>query len=134
MAVPIGILTAIYLEDYANTERWYNRLLGLNIQNLAGVPSIVYGILGLAVVVRGLGLGRVLLAGAIILTLLVLTTVIIASREALRGVPGSIREGGFALGATQWQVVWRQVLPAALPGIATGAILALPARSGRRPR
>jgi phosphate transport system permease protein len=125
MAVPVGILTAIYLEEYANKERWYNRLLELNIQNLAGVPSIVYGILGLAFIVRGLGLGRVLLAGAIILTLLVLPTVIIASREALRAVPGSIREGAFALGATRWQVVWRQVLPAALPGIATGAILAL---------
>jgi phosphate transport system permease protein len=125
MAVPIGILTAIYLEEYANKERWYNRLLELNIQNLAGVPSIVYGILGLAFIVRGLGLGRVLLAGAIILTLLVLPTVIIASREALRAVPGSIREGAFALGATKWQVVWRQVLPVALPGIATGAILAL---------
>jgi phosphate transport system permease protein len=125
MAVPVGILTAIYLEEYANKERWYNRLLELNIQNLAGVPSIVYGILGLAFIVRGLGLGRVVLAGAIILTLLVLPTVIIASREALRAVPGSIREGGFALGATRWQVVWRQVLPAALPGIATGAILAL---------
>jgi phosphate transport system permease protein len=125
LAVPVGVLTAIYLEEYANTERWYNRLLELNIQNLAGVPSIVYGILGLAFVVRGLGLGRVLLAGAIILTLLVLPTVIIASREALRAVPGSIREGAFALGATQWQVVWRQVLPAAIPGIATGSILAL---------
>jgi phosphate transport system permease protein len=125
MAVPVGVLTAIYLEEYANRERWYNRLLEINIQNLAGVPSIVYGILGLAFIVRGLGLGRVLLAGALILTLLVLPTVIIASREAIRAVPGSIRDGAFALGATRWQVVWRQVLPAAVPGIATGAILAL---------
>jgi phosphate transport system permease protein len=125
MAVPVGVLTAIYLEEYANRERWYNRLLELNIQNLAAVPSIVYGILGLAFVVRGLGLGRVLLAGAIILTLLVLPTVIIASREAIRAVPGSIRDGAFALGATRWQVVWRQVLPAAIPGIATGTILAM---------
>jgi phosphate transport system permease protein len=123
--VPIGVGTAVYLEEYADRERWYNRWLEINIQNLAAVPSIVYGILGLAFLVRGLGLGRVLLAGAFILTLLVLPTVIIAAREAIRAVPGSIREGAYALGATQWQVVWRQVLPAATPGIATGTILAL---------
>jgi phosphate transport system permease protein len=123
--VPIGVGTAIYLEEYADRERWYNRLLEVNIQNLAGVPSIVYGILGLAFLVRGLGLGRVLLAGAMILTLLVLPTVIIAAREAIRAVPDSIRQGAYALGATKWQVVWRQVLPASTPGIATGAILAL---------
>jgi len=123
--VPIGVFTAIYLEEYADKTRWYNRLLEINIQNLAAVPSIVYGILGLAFLVRGIGLGRVLLAGAMILTLLVLPTVIIASREALRAVPDSIRQGAYALGATQWQVVSRQVLPAAVPGIATGSILAL---------
>jgi len=123
--VPIGVGTAIYLEEYASRDRWYNRLLEVNIQNLAGVPSIVYGILGLAFLVRGLGLGRVLLAGAMILTLLVLPTVIIAAREAIRAVPDSIRQGAYALGATKWQVVWRQVLPAATPGIATGSILAL---------
>lgn len=123
--VPIGVFTAIYLEEYADKSRWYNKLLEINIQNLAAVPSIVYGILGLAFLVRGLGLGRVLLAGAMILTLLVLPTVIIASREAIRSVPDSIRQGGYALGATQWQVVSRQVLPAAIPGIATGSILAL---------
>ena len=125
MVVPIGVGTAIYLEEYADRERWYNRFLELNIQNLAAVPSIVYGILGLAFLVRGIGLGRVLLAGALILTLLVLPTVIVASREAIRAVPDSIRQGAFALGATQWQVVSRQVLPAAIPGIATGSILAL---------
>jgi phosphate transport system permease protein len=125
MVVPVGVGTAIYLEEYANRERWYNRLLELNIQNLAAVPSIVYGILGLAFLVRGLGLGRVLLAGALILTLLVLPTVIVAAREAIRAVPDSIRQGAYALGATQWQVVARQVLPAAIPGIATGSILAL---------
>ena len=123
--VPIGVFTAIYLEEYANKNRWYNRLLEVNIQNLAAVPSIVYGILGLAFLVRGLGLGRVLLAGAMILTLLVLPTVIIAAREAIRSVPDSIRQAAYALGATKWQVVWRQVLPAAIPGIATGSILAL---------
>jgi phosphate transport system permease protein len=125
MVVPIGVGTAIYLEEYANRERWYNRFLELNIQNLAAVPSIVYGILGLAFLVRGIGLGRVLLAGALILTLLVLPTVIVAAREAIRAVPDSIRQGAYALGATQWQVVSRQVLPAAIPGIATGSILAL---------
>jgi phosphate transport system permease protein len=123
--VPIGVGTAIYLEEYANKERWYNRLLEINIQNLAAVPSIVYGILGLAFLVRGIGLGRVLMAGALILTLLVLPTIIIAAREAIRAVPDSIRQGGYALGATRWQVIWRQVLPAALPGIATGSILSL---------
>ncbi len=125
MTVPIGVGTAIYLEEYANRDRWYNRLLEVNIQNLAAVPSIVYGILGLAFLVRGLGLGRVLLAGAMILTLLVLPIVIVAAREAIRAVPDSIRQGAYALGATQWQVISRQVLPAAIPGIATGSILAL---------
>jgi phosphate transport system permease protein len=123
--VPLGVGTAIYLEEYANKERWYNRLLELNIQNLAAVPSIVYGILGLGFIVNGIGLGRVLLAGALVLTLLVLPTVIIAAREAIRAVPDSIRQGAYALGATRWQVVSRQVLPAAIPGIATGSILAL---------
>jgi phosphate transport system permease protein len=123
--VPIGVGTALYLEEYAHRDRWYNRLLEINIQNLAAVPSIVYGILGLAFLVRGIGLGRVLLSGALILTLLVLPTLIIAAREAIRAVPNSIRQGGLALGATKWQVIWRQVLPAALPGIATGSILAL---------
>jgi phosphate transport system permease protein len=123
--VPVGVATAIYLEEYADDTKWWNRLIEVNIQNLAAVPSIVYGILGLAFLVRGIGLGRVLLAGAMILTLLVLPTVIIAAREAIRSVPDSIRQGGYALGATQWQVIWRQVLPAAIPGIATGSILSL---------
>ena len=124
-SVPVGVGTAIYLEEYARKERWYNRLLEVNIQNLAAVPAIVYGILGLAFIVRGIGVGRVLLAGALILTLVVLPTVIISSREALRAVPDSIRQGGYALGATKWQVISRQVLPASIPGIATGSILAL---------
>jgi phosphate transport system permease protein len=125
LSVPIGVLTAIYLEEYANKARWYNRLIEVNIQNLAAVPSIVYGILGLAFIVRGLGVGRVVLAGALILTLVVLPTVVVASREAIRAVPDSIRQGAFALGATKWQVIWRQVLPASIPGMATGSILAL---------
>ncbi len=124
-SVPLGVGTAVYLEEYARKERWYNRLLELNIQNLAAVPSIVYGILGLAFIVRGIGVGRVLLAGALILTLVVLPTVIVASREAIRAVPDSIRQGAFALGATKWQVVRKQVLPAAIPGIATGSILSV---------
>jgi phosphate transport system permease protein len=124
--VPVGVATAIYLEEYADSTRWWNKLIELNIQNLAAVPSIVYGILGLAFLVRGpLSLGQVVLAGGLTLGLLVLPMVIIAGREALRAVPPSIREGSMALGATQWQTIWRQVLPAAVPGIATGVILAL---------
>ncbi len=122
-SVPLGVGAAVYLEEYARKERWYNRMLEVAIQNLAAVPSIVYGILGLAFIVRGLDLGRTLIAGAIILTLVVLPTVIVASREAIRAVPDSIRQGAYALGATKWQVVRRQVLPAAIPGIATGSIL-----------
>ena len=125
LSVPIGVLTAIYLEEYADRTRWWNRFIEVNIQNLAAVPSIVYGILGLAFIVRGIGVGRVVLAGGLILTLVVLPTVVVASREAIRAVPDSIRQGAFALGATKWQVVWRQVLPASIPGMATGAILAL---------
>jgi phosphate transport system permease protein len=125
ITIPIGVGAAIYLEEYADKERWYNRAIEVNIQNLAAVPSIVYGILGLAFLVRGVGLGRVLLAGALTLSLLVLPIVIIASREAIRAVPASIREGALALGATRWQMIRRQVLPGALPGIATGSILAL---------
>jgi phosphate transport system permease protein len=124
--VPVGVATAIYLEEYADNTRWWNRLIEVNVQNLAAVPSIVYGILGLAFIVRGpLDLGRVVLAGALTLGLLVLPVVIIAGREAIRAVPPSIREGSLALGATQWQTIWKQVLPAAVPGIATGVILAL---------
>ena len=124
--IPVGVATAIYLEEYADGTRWWNRMIEVNIQNLAAVPSIVYGILGLAFLVRGpLSLGNVVLAGGLTLGLLVLPMVIIAGREALRAVPPSIREGSMALGATQWQTIWRQVLPAAVPGIATGVILAL---------
>jgi phosphate transport system permease protein len=125
-AVPLGFGAAIYLEEYADPKRWYNRLIELNIQNLAAVPSIVYGILGLAFLARGpFGLGRTLLAGGLTLTLLVLPIVIIAGREAIRAVPNSIRQASLALGATKWQTVSRQVLPAAIPGMATGTILGL---------
>ena len=125
-ALPVGIGAAIYLEEFAKKDRWYNRAVELNIQNLAAVPSIIYGILGLAFIARGpINLGSVVLTGGLILGLLVLPIVIIASREAIRAVPPSIRQGSLALGATQWQTVRRQVLPAAIPGMATGAILAL---------
>jgi phosphate transport system permease protein len=123
--VPVGVGAAVYLEEYADPARWYNRALEVNIQNLAAVPAIVYGILGLGFLVRGIGLGQVVLAAALTLSLLVLPIVIIASRQAIRAVPNSIRLGSLALGATRWQTVRRQVLPAAVPGIATGSILAL---------
>lgn len=126
ITIPLGVGAAVYLEEYADRDRWWNRLIELNIQNLAAVPSIVYGILGLAFFVRGfLGLGQTVLAAALTLSLLVLPIVIISSREAIRAVPDSIRQGALALGATQWQTVWRQVLPASIPGMATGSILAL---------
>jgi phosphate transport system permease protein len=126
LVIPLGVMTAVYLEEYADSRRWYNRLIEVNIQNLAGVPSVVYGILGLAFIVRGpLGMGPVLLAGGITLTLLVLPVVIIVAREAIRAVPSSIREGSLALGATHWQTIWKQVLPGSTAGIATGVILAL---------
>jgi phosphate transport system permease protein len=124
--VPLGVMTAVYLEEYADRDRWFNRMIEVNIQNLAAVPSVVYGILGLAFIVRGpLSLGPVLLAGAITLGLLVLPVVIIVAREAIRAVPPSIREGSLALGATKWQTIWKQVLPGSIAGIATGVILAL---------
>ncbi|KOV49789.1 phosphate ABC transporter permease [Streptomyces sp. AS58] len=123
--LPTGILTAIYLEEYADPARWWNRLIEINIQNLAAVPSIVYGILGLGIISRGLGFGQTVLTASLTLSLLVLPTVIIAARESIRAVPQSIRQASMALGATQWQTIWRQVLPAAVPGMATGSILAL---------
>ena len=124
--IPVGVATAVYLEEYANRESRVARFIELNIQNLAAVPSIVYGILGLAFLVRGpLSLGNTMVAGGLTLGLLVLPVVVVAGREAIRAVPPSIREGSMALGATQWQTIWKQVLPAALPGIATGAILSL---------
>jgi len=126
LVVPLGVATAVYLEEYADRRRWWNRMIEVNIQNLAAVPSVVYGILGLAFIVRGpLSMGRVLLAGGITLSLLVLPVVIIVAREAIRAVPPSIREGSLALGATKWQTIWKQVLPGAIAGIATGVILAL---------
>jgi phosphate transport system permease protein len=126
LIVPLGTGAAIYLEEFADKTKWWNRAIDLNIQNLAGIPSIVYGILGLAFIVRGpLSVGFVALAGSLTLALLVLPTVILAAREALRAVPRSIREGALALGATPWQTVRRTVLPVSIPGILTGVILAV---------
>ncbi len=126
VAIPIGVGAAIYMEQFADTEAWYNRFIDVIIQNLAAVPSIVYGILGLAFLSRGLlNLGPVVITAGLTLSFLVLPVVIIASREALRAVPSSILDGALALGATPWQGVSKQVLPAAIPGIATGSILAV---------
>ncbi len=123
-SVPIGVGAAVYLEEYAKASRWRS-LVQLNISNLAGVPSIVYGILGLGLFVRALMLQRSILAGALTLTLVVLPIIILAAQEALRAVPDSIRRASYALGATRWQTVRYQVLPASLPGIMTGVILAI---------
>jgi phosphate transport system permease protein len=124
--VPLGIGAATYLELFADRKKWYNRLIELNIQNLAGVPSIVFGILGLAFIVRGIfNLGFVVAAGSATIALLVLPTVILASREAIRAVPSSLLDGALALGATRWQAVWKMVLPSAAPGMLTGVILAV---------
>ena len=124
LAVPIGIGAAIYLEEYGD-RGWWARLIEVNIANLAGVPSVIYGLLALGLFVRTLGFGRSVLAGAATLALLVLPVVILSCREALRAVPPSLREASYALGATRWQTVWHQVLPVALPGMLTGTILAL---------
>ena len=124
IAFPISVGAAIYLEEYAPRNRW-TRLIQLNIANLAGVPSIVYGMLGLAVFVRALGFDRSVISGALTLSILILPVIIIASQEAIRAVPDSIRQAAYGLGATRWQVVSKQVLPMAMPGILTGTILAL---------
>lgn len=124
VAFSLGVGAAIYLEEYA-TRNWFARVVQINIANLAGVPSIVYGILGLEIFVRSLGLGQSVLAGSLTLALLVLPIIIISAEEALRAVPRSIREGAYALGATRWQAIWRLVLPQAFPGILTGVILAV---------
>ncbi len=123
-AIIAGVGAAIYLEEFARRS-WITRVIEININNLAGVPSVVYGLLGLAVFVYGMGLGRSILAGALTLALLILPIIIVASREGLRSVPPSMREAAMALGATRWQAVWHQVLPAAVPTILTGFILAL---------
>ena len=124
IAIPVGVSSALYLEEYAKKNR-LNSFIEINISNLAGVPSIVYGILGLTLFVRFMKLGPSVLSGALTLSLLILPVIIIASREAIKAVPNSIRLSAFALGATRFQTVFHHVLPAAMPGIMTGVILAL---------
>lgn len=124
ISFPVGVGAAVYLEEFAPRNR-FTTFIEVNVANLAGVPSIVYGLLGLAVFVRFMGLGRSVLAGALTLVLLILPIIIVSAREALRAVPDSIRQGSLAVGATKWQTVWGQTLPAALPGTMTGMILGL---------
>jgi phosphate transport system permease protein len=124
IALPLGVGAAVYLEEYGQRGR-FARFIELNIANLAGVPSVIYGLLGLGVFVRALGMGRSLLAGACTLALLVMPVVVIVTREALRTVPDAIREGALALGASRWQAIRQVVLPMAMPGILTGSILAM---------
>jgi phosphate transport system permease protein len=124
IAIPLGVSAAIYLEEYGGSGR-VSRLIEINIANLAGVPSIIYGLLGLGLFVRIMAMERSVLAGASTLALLTLPVVILATREALRAVPKTIREASYALGATKWQTIWNQVLPAAFPGVLTGLILAI---------
>lgn len=124
LSLLIGVSTAIYLEEYAK-DNWFSRLIQVNISNLAGIPSIVYGLLGLTVFVRVLGFERSLLSGALTLTLLVLPIIIVASQEAIKAIPSSQRMASYALGANRWQTVYRMILPSALPGILTGAILSM---------
>jgi phosphate transport system permease protein len=126
MTIPLGIAAALHLEEFADKKHWFNRLVELNVQNLAAVPSIVYGLLALAFLsMMGVRDKNIVIAGALALSLLILPVIIIATREALRSVPTEIRQGSLALGATPWQTVWRQTLPSSVPGISTGAILAL---------
>jgi phosphate transport system permease protein len=126
MAVPIGIAAALHLEEFANKDRWYNRFIEVNLQNLAAVPSVVYGLLAVAfVTLMGIHQRGLVISGAVALSLLILPVIIITTREAVRAVPREIRDGSMALGATRWQTTWKQTLPSAVPGIATGAILAL---------
>jgi phosphate transport system permease protein len=124
IAVPLGVGAAVHLEEYGGTGR-LSRLIEINIANLAGVPSIIYGLLGLGLFVRMFGMGQSVLAAGCTMALLSLPVIIIATREALRAVPKSLREGSYALGATKWQTIWHQVVPAAFPGVMTGLILAL---------
>lgn len=124
IAFPLGVAAATYLEEYSR-RNWMTGFIEINIANLAGVPSIIYGLLGLGLFVRWLHLGRSVLAGAMTLAILVLPIVILASRESIRAIPNSLREASYALGASKWQTIRHQVLPAAMPGILTGTILAM---------
>ncbi|GAB3536683.1 phosphate ABC transporter permease PstA [Arthrobacter tecti] len=126
MTIPLGVAAAVHLEEFADKKLWYNRVVELNVQNLAAVPAIVYGLLALSFLsLLGVQNKNIVIGGALALSLLILPVIVIATREAIRSVPLEIRQGSMALGATRWQTVWRQVLPASVPGIATGSILAL---------
>ena len=124
IAFPLGVAAGVYLEEYGNKSR-LSSLLEINISNLAGVPSIIYGLLGLEIFVRFMNMGANILAGSLTLSLLILPIIIVATREAIRAVPDSIRQASFAMGASKWQTIWYQILPASLGGIFTGVILAL---------
>ncbi|GHA68958.1 phosphate ABC transporter permease PstA [Pontibacter akesuensis] len=124
ISFPLGVGAGIYLEEYSRKTKLSN-FLEINIANLAGVPSIIYGLLGLEIFVRQMRLGGSLLAGALTLSLLILPIIIVTTREAIKAVPGSVRDGSYALGASKWQTIWNQVLPASFGGILTGIILAL---------
>ncbi len=126
LTIPLGVAAAIHLEEFADKKLWFNRFVEVNVQNLAAVPSVVYGLLALALLtVLGVPNKNIVIGGALALSLLILPVIVISTRESLRAVPSEIRHGSLALGASQWQTVWRQTLPAAVPGIATGSILAL---------
>ncbi|MDX1640151.1 MAG: phosphate ABC transporter permease PstA [Balneolaceae bacterium] len=124
ISFPIGVGAGIYLEEYGKKSKW-GSFLEINIANLAGVPSIIYGLLGLEIFVRVMQFGNSILAGALTLTLLILPIIIVATREAIKAVPNSIRDASRALGASRWQTIWNQVLPASFGGILTGVILAI---------
>ena len=124
IAFPVGVAAGVYLEEYGKKNR-LSAILEINISNLAGVPSIIYGLLGLEVFVRILNLGASVLAGSLTLSLLILPIIIVATRESIKAVPNSIRDASYALGASKWQTIWNQVLPASGGGILTGVILAL---------
>ncbi|MHA7263764.1 phosphate ABC transporter permease PstA [Arthrobacter sp. TMN-37] len=126
LTIPLGVAAAVHLEEFADKKLWINRVIELNVQNLAAVPAIVYGLLALAfLTLLGVQNKNIVIGGALALSLLILPVIIISTREAIRSVPMEIRQGSLALGASKWQTVWRQVLPSSVPGIATGSILAL---------
>jgi phosphate transport system permease protein len=124
LAVPVGVLAGIYLEEYA-PRNWLTGIIEINVSNLAGVPSIIYGLLALGLFVYGLGMGQTILVAGMVLALLILPIVIVATREAIRSIPLGIKEAAFAIGCDQWQTVWSYLLPAARPGILTGVIVGL---------
>ena len=123
-AIPVGVASAVYLEEYAS-KNWFTAILEINITNLAGVPSIVYGLLALGLFVYALGLGQSILSAGLTLALLILPVVIVATREAIRSIPSAIREAAYAVGATKWQTTWNHVLPYSLPGVMTGVIIGM---------